>query len=154
MVPQDYKYPFGRYGGYIIRKGLRQKIVMSNDEIKKVIEFNDFQTEEQEYARDIWVFSYWCNGMNYTDLFRLKWTNIHNDLITFSRMKTEDIMRNFARDIVVPVLPRLNDLIKQVGINNSIYILGKLIKGADEGTFRNKKEWQLKKIRAGLIYTS
>jgi integrase len=152
IVPQEFKYPFGKYGGYIIRKGINRKLVMSKEEIKKVVEFNDFQTTEQKYARDLWVLSYWCNGMNYADLFRMKWTNIHDDLIIFNRMKTENTMRNHSREIVVPVLPKLRELIEKVGVKNSLYILGHLDNGYNEKTFQFRKDWQLAKIRVGLTY--
>ena len=152
IVPQEFIYPFGKYGGYIIRKGINRKLVMSKEEIKKVVEFNDFQTTQQKYARDLWVLSYWCNGMNYADLFRMKWTNIHDDLIIFNRMKTENTMRNHSREIVVPVLPKLRELIEKVGVKNSLYILGHLDNGYNEKTFQFRKDWQLAKIRVGLTY--
>ncbi len=150
IIPSDYEYPFGGYGRYIIRKGKNRKLVMSNEEIRKVIEFNDFQTEEQRYAKDMWVLSYFMNGMNYTDIFRLKWINIHDDLISFTRMKTENTMRNYSNDIVVPVLPKLRELIERVGVHNSPFILGHLQKDFSEKKFRGKKVWQLEKIRNGL----
>lgn len=150
VMPSEYKYPFGKNGGYVIRKGRNLKLVMSNAEIKKVLEFRDFQNPEEEYARDCWVLSYLCNGQNYQDLFRLKWTNEHDELIIFTRGKTENTTRNNPRDIVVPIIPKLRELLEKIGVKESPYILGHLKKGYDEKNFRNKKDWQLQKIRAGL----
>lgn len=150
IIPQNFKYPFGKNGGYVIRKGRSLKLVMSNSEIKKVLELCDFQNPEEEYARDCWMLSYLCNGQNYQDLFRLKWTNIHDDLIILSRAKTENTTRNNARDIVIPIIPKLKELIDKIGVKSSPYILGHLQKGYVEKKFRSQKDWQLQKIRVGL----
>ena len=154
FLPQGFKYPFVKKGGYTIKKAINQKVVMSNEDIKKVIDFQGFETPEQEYSRDIWQLSYWCNGMNYADIFRLKWTNIHDDLILFTRMKTENTQRNNVRNVVVPILPKLRDLIDKIGVKSSPYILGHLEKGYNDLTFRSQKDWQLQKIRARLDYVN
>jgi integrase len=154
IIPIDYKYPFGKRGGYIIRNCRSQKIVMENSEIEKVANFNKFQNKEQEYARDIWLMLYRCNGMNYTDLIQLKWTDIKGDLILFTRAKTENTRRNNVRDIVVPVIPSLIKLIEKVGVKSSPFILGILEKGYNEGNLQGKKGWQLEKIRESLKYIS
>jgi len=150
VIHKDFKYPFGKNGGYVVRKGRNLKLVMSNAEIKKVLEFTDFQNKEEEYARDCWVLSYLCNGQNYQDLFRLKWSNTHDDLIMLTRMKTENTTRNNARDIVIPIIPKLRELIEKIGVNESPYILGHLKKGYNEKNLRSQKDWQLQKIRVGL----
>jgi len=75
-------------------------------------------------------------------------------LTIFSRMKTENTMRNYVRDIVVPILPKLKDLIEKVGVRNSPYILGHLEKEYNEEKFRSLKEYQLEKLRTGLKYIS
>lgn len=150
IIPKNFKYPFGKNGGYVIRKGRSLKLVMSNAEIKKVLELCDFQNTEEEYARDCWALTYLCNGQNYQDLFRLKWTNIHDDLIILSRTKTENTTRNNARDIVIPIIPKLRELIEKIGVKNSPYILGHLQKGYVEKKLRSQKDWQLHKIRTGL----
>ncbi len=152
-LPDNYKYPFGK-GGYTIKNFRKSKPVMSNDEIQKVVDFNDFQNKEQEYARDIWLILYRANGMNHADLMRLKWTNIKGQYIVFNRMKTENTRKNNVRDIVVPLYPKLKELIDKVGVKSSPFILGILQEGYDEKTFRNKKDWQQQKTNKSLKYIS
>ncbi len=152
-LPDGYKYPFGK-GGYTIKNFRKSKPVMSNDEIQKVVDFNDFQSKEQEYARDIWLILYRANGMNHADLMRLRWTNIKGQYIVFNRMKTENTRKNNVRDIVVPLYPKLKELIDKVGVKRSPFILGLLQEGYDEKTFRNKKDWQQQKINRSLKYIS
>lgn len=36
-----------------------------------VINYQDFDNDEQRYARDIWAFLYYCNGINFVDLLRM-----------------------------------------------------------------------------------
>ena len=69
-------------------------------------------------------------------------------------MKTENTSRNYARDILVPVFPRLKELIEKIDVNESPFILGKLEVGYDEETFRSRKVYQSAKIRPGLAYIS
>ena len=152
-IPKDFIYPFGQ-GGYTIKNYRISKQVMSNEEIQKVIDFNDFQNKDQEYSRDIWLILYRANGMNYADLFRLRWSNIKGKYIVFNRMKTENTRKNNVKDIVVPLKPELKRLIYKVGIKSSQFILGILEVGYDEKTFRNKKDWQQQKINKALKYIS
>ena len=152
-LPGDFKYPFGK-GGYTIKNFRKSKPVMSNDEIQKVVDFNYFQNKEQEYARDIWLLLYRANGMNHADLLRLRWTDIKGEYIVFNRLKTENTRKNNVRDIVVPIYPKLRELIDKVGVKSSPFILGVLQEGYDEKTFRNKKDWQQPKINKSLKYIS
>lgn len=92
---------------------------MSNAEIKKVVQFKKFENKEQEFARDIWLFLYRANGMNYADLIRLKWKNIEGKYIIFTRMKTKNTRKNNVKDIVVPISINLQKIINKVGVKNS-----------------------------------
>lgn len=75
VIPKDYEYPFSEIG-YRIKNYIPTKFVIENDEIKSIVEMKDFDSPEQEYARDIWLLLYRCNGSNFADLLRLRWTNI------------------------------------------------------------------------------
>ena len=116
---------------------------MSNEEIKSVIELDDFDSKEQEYARDIWVMLYRCNGINFVDLFRMRWDNIKGDYLIFFRKKTETTRKNNVKEIVVPITADLKKLIEKIGVRKSPYILGKLADGYSESYFENKNhKWK------------
>lgn len=151
IIPSSYKYPFGK-GGFSIKRYQNCKLVLKNDEIQKIAEFKDFENKEQEYARDIWLMLYRMNGINFADLFRMKWSNMKGKYITFTRMKTETTRKNNIKEIVVPVSDKLQSLIDKVGNKNSKYILGLLNGDETEETFRNKKDWQLQKINSNLKF--
>ena len=137
IIPSYYQYPFGKRG-YSIQNLFPSKLVLTNDEIKSVINLNDFDSPKQEYARDIWMLLYRCNGSNFADLLRMKWTDIRGNCLEFYRKKTETTKRNNRKKILVPLTDELKTLIYKIGDKESIYILGKLNEGYSEKMFDNK----------------
>lgn len=123
IVPKEYEYPFGRWG-YIISSYFPNKKVLSESEIKKVINYNEFESLAQEFARDIWLFLYRANGINFIDLLKLRWNNISGNIITITRTKTETTRKNNKKYIVIPINDKLQGLIDRWGDKNSIYVLG------------------------------
>jgi integrase len=137
LIPKTYQYPFGK-GGYSIKSFFPKKLVLKNIEIKAVAEFRDFDNPNQEYARDIWLFLYRCNGINFGDLLRLRWDNIKGDYFIFFRKKTETTRKNNIKEIIVPINSNLKELIEKVGVKESPYIIGKMNDQYEENTFNNK----------------
>jgi integrase len=110
------KYPFGvSRGKYAIPEGGRREIVLS---IEQIWEIEDYQTENVTLAtaRDIFVFMFYCNGLNFGDLCRLRYENIDvsNNEIVFQRKKT---LRKTAKPtfIYVPILPPMIEIINRQG---------------------------------------
>lgn len=139
IIPTTYKYPFGK-GGYSIQNYFPRKLVMANTEIKSIIDYTEFKTKQEEYARDIWEMLYRCNGINFADLLRMRWDNIQGDYIVFFRKKTETTRKNNKKEIVVPLTGELKKLIENVGVKDSLYILGKLKEGYSDSMFENKNQ--------------
>jgi integrase len=153
LIPSDYRYPFGK-GGFTIKKYRVPKIVMSNAEIKSVVDFKDFETPEQEYARDIWLLLYRCNGINYADMLRLKWSKMKNNYFIFTRMKTENTRKTNIKPIIVAIEPNIQALLDKVGNRNSSYVLGLLEEGYGEKDFNYKKDWERFKLNNNLKFIS
>jgi len=137
IIPAQYEYPFGK-GRFSISSFFPNKQVLKESEIRSVIELEDIATEEQEYARDIWLLLYRCNGANFADLLRMKWDQIEGDYIVFTRKKTENTRKNNKKDIIVPLTDKLKDLIEKIGDKSSPYILGLLDEGYTDRFFENK----------------
>lgn len=152
-IPKSFEYPFGP-GGYSIKSFYGRKLVMTNDEIQKVIEFKDFDNEAQEYARDIWLFLYRANGINFADLLRMRWDNIKGGYFIFHRKKTERTRKNNIRPITVPVTQKLQELIDKLGDRDSPFILGLLKEGYAENTFENLSHKARSKLNASLLEIS
>ncbi|MBP8975545.1 MAG: site-specific integrase [Bacteroidetes bacterium] len=113
------RYPFGvKRGKYAIPEGGRREIALSIDQIWQI---EDYQTENVALAtaRDIFVFMFYCNGLNFGDLCRLRYENIDasNNEIVFQRKKT---LRKTAKPtfIYVPILPPMIEIINRQGNKN------------------------------------
>jgi integrase len=137
VIPRDYEYPFSEIG-YRIRNFVPNKSVLENIDIKSVVEMTEFDSPEQEYARDIWLLLYRFNGSNFVDLLRMRWSNINGKDIRFYRWKTETTRRKNLKQIVVPKTKGINELLEKIGNKNSPFILGQLEEGYSAETLDNK----------------
>lgn len=135
-LPKEYDYPFGK-GRYIVSSFFPPKQVLTNEEIMKVIEFDDFETNEQKYARDIWVTLYRMNGINFADLFRLKWENFKGDFIVLTRQKTETTRKNNIKPIVIPYNEKVKESIDLIGHPECKYVFGKELDDYNEKSLVN-----------------
>ena len=81
-------YPFGRRR-YIIPAPKQAKIALPAEQIRRILRYEPESKEEQR-AKDVWVFSYFCGGMNINDICRLKKSNVQGDLLVFQRHKTKE----------------------------------------------------------------
>ncbi|KAA6310485.1 Tyrosine recombinase XerD, partial [termite gut metagenome] len=85
-IIKEAQYPFGK-GKYEIPIGKGRKMALSLQQIKQIITYTD-GVEATEHYRDLWFFSYLCNGININDMLKLKYSNIDGDEIHFYRSKT------------------------------------------------------------------
>ncbi|KAA6331149.1 Tyrosine recombinase XerC [termite gut metagenome] len=85
-IIKEAQYPFGK-GKYEVPKGKGRKMALTLQQIKQIITYTD-GAEATEHYRDLWFFSYLCNGININDMLKLKYANIDNDEIHFYRSKT------------------------------------------------------------------
>ena len=83
------QYPFGLKNKkkYEIPEGKNIKKALSSENIKLIINAIT-HSNEADFARDIWLFSMYCYGMNMADIFSLKYGNINDGFIIFTRKKT------------------------------------------------------------------
>ena len=88
--------------------------------------------------RGIFSDVYYCNGSNFVDLLRMRWTQITGDYITLIRKKTETTRKNNIKDIVVPIDDKLQSMLERVGVKSSPYILGLMKEGYTDSYFENK----------------
>jgi integrase len=137
IIPEGYEYPFGK-GGFTISSYFPSKEVLKECEVESIVELKKFKSREHEYARDIWLLLYRCNGANFADLLRMKWSQISGDCIIYTRKKTENTRKNNKKPIIVPLSEKLLDSINKVGNKTTPYLLGLLEDGYDEISFRNK----------------
>lgn len=106
-------YPFGKRK-YQIPAGRNVKKALSLEEIQKIFDYEPV-TEAEAKGRDLWLFSYLCNGINVKDIARLKYRNIQEDKITFIRAKTERTSKKNLKPIVAILTPEVRQIIQLWG---------------------------------------
>jgi len=105
------KYPFGK-GKYVIPKGEGRKMALRLEQIHLM---QSHRCEGgRELYRDMWLFSFYANGINMTDVCRLKYEDIKDGEITFIRKKTKNTTRNVVR-VYVPIIWAIKEIIKKHG---------------------------------------
>lgn len=125
--PED--YPFGR-GKYVIPTGKNIKKALSKEEIKKIFEYPAAPGSPYERAKDFWLFSYLCNGINIADIALLKWSDVSGKTIVFERTKTKRTKRNNPIKIVALRDKYKDEIIKKWGCLGKPYLFG-IIKEKD-----------------------
>jgi len=122
-IPQE-KYPFGN-NKYQIPAGRNIKKALTIKEVKKIFDYTPSDDYSEAYSRDMWLFSYLCNGVNMKDIARLKYKNIDNGSIVFIRAKTAQTNRKQQKPIVAVLTKEAKDMINKWGnkpIENDTYI--------------------------------
>lgn len=105
-------YPFSDYE---IPTALNIKKALELDDIKKIINYETTEFSPIDKARDIWVFSYFSNGMNITDICNLKCgsVDLKNMEISFEREKSK--RKRTKTKIIVDIIPETLSIMEKWG---------------------------------------
>lgn len=101
-------FPFGQ-GRYMVPSGAGRKLALSRCDIRRIISYRgDARLEE---SRDLWLFSYLCNGINFRDMLYLKYENVVGDEIWFVRAKTSrsSAGSRYIKAVFTPEMRRIVD---------------------------------------------
>lgn len=101
VVKEEY-YPFTKRK-FQIPTGQNIKKAIDLSEIKKIISYPS-EIPNEIWARDIWIFSYLCNGINLKDIALLRYKQINGNTVTFIRSKT----LNTKKENLAPIQVTLN----------------------------------------------
>lgn len=89
LIPESY-YPFKKYKIKSSGSG-NHKEILTADEIEKLKQYeSDFPSIE--FARDLFLFSYFSRGINFVDLIQLKASNLSGQSLTYTRSKTKAVV--------------------------------------------------------------
>lgn len=105
-------YPFGK-GKFEIPTGSGRNMALLLDDIKRIATYQ-CPTNTMAMCRDIWLFSFYCNGANFGDICRFKFDDIENGEIYFYRKKTLNTT-NDKREIIAPILGPMQNIIERWG---------------------------------------
>ncbi len=113
-------YPFGRgkNGLYQIPKGRNVKKALTQQQVASIAAYNCAGTYEHR-SRDLWLFSYLCNGINIKDIARLIYSSIIKDSdgnakISLIRAKTAESVDN-TQPIEIIVTKQIGRIIDKWG---------------------------------------
>jgi len=81
-------YPFRKYKISKL-KGNSRKIALSQEEMEKLIKVNLTNHPNLQNSHQYFLFSYYTRGMNFKDMMKLKWMDIKDKRIYYTRSKTK-----------------------------------------------------------------
>jgi integrase/recombinase XerD len=87
IISKNEDYPFVR-SRYTIPGASNIKKALTKEEIRLLFDFETIPGTFMDRAKDFWILSYLCNGINFKDIALLQWKNIDGDMIRFVRQKT------------------------------------------------------------------
>lgn len=108
-------YPFGEEinGKYEIKTGEGRKLALTLAQIKAILD-HPLHADIEKRSRDLWFFSYLCNGINFNDMLKLKYKDIAGGEIHFTRAKTKRSSKN-QKIISATLLPEMKEIIDRWG---------------------------------------
>lgn len=124
IINRDKCYPFGRRK-YQPPTSRNIKKALTLEDVGKIYYYEPVCLEERK-AKDFWLFSYFANGINPTDIAHLKFKNIEGEYLVFERAKTENSTRSTPRPITVYITEDMQRVIafwsnKDKSPNNYIF---------------------------------
>ncbi len=105
-------YPFGK-GKFEIQEGAGRKLALTLEQIGRIARYESDDEYTIKY-RDLWMFLYYCNGVNVADLIRLRYKDIVDGEVRFVRQKTSRTSRT-KKDVVAVMNEPMKEIIKRWG---------------------------------------
>lgn len=146
LIPAE-MYPFKNHS---IRSERRFKVPLTAAQLQGIKDYEG-QPAEME-AKDYFLFSYYCNGMNLGDVARLRRSDIQECFILYNRSKTHRTTVQNSK-IVIPLDDRIQDIIRRRGaptLDPNGFLFPILEAGLSEVTIKNRIGKFIKRINAGL----
>ncbi|CAN5397033.1 hypothetical protein BH09BAC3_BH09BAC3_38150 [soil metagenome] len=119
-------YPFARARAekykYKIKQGSGKKgDALSMDQLKKFISIPLDKSHAKYEARELWLFSFYAQGMNFRDIALLTPQNINDGIITYVRAKTKST-EGREEKLHVPLNKALLEILTNVGETKGKYV--------------------------------
>ena len=106
-------YPFGK-GKYVPPSTKRAKKSLAIEDIEKIYYYKSIDPAEA-WAKDMWLFAYFANGMNVKDIAFLNYENIKKESLSYIRSKTKNSSKENIITIEVPLNEDIRRIIKKWG---------------------------------------
>lgn len=132
-------YPFGR-NKFTPCSSRNVKKALALEDVEKIFNYDSLIPQEL-WAKDMWLFSYFSNGLNVKDMALLKFENIKEGEIHFRRQKTRNSRKENQQDIIVYMSDEIKTIIERWGKKNGqpkdyIFDIIKVNKPTDEEIYK------------------
>jgi integrase len=132
-------YPFGGKNGYVIRSEETVKMALNESEKDGMFTAEITDPEERRYLA-YWMFSYYCHGMNFTDMAHIRPEKIVKNILTYVREKTKRTVKTI-KPHSVPMRAEAIAILQEYG-QHKPYCFGIIDDSMDPATKRRKiKQW-------------
>jgi integrase/recombinase XerD len=102
-------YPFGKKK-FQPKAPKNIKKALTIQQIKSIIEYEVVEGTNQQLAKDMWLLSYYCNGMNIKDILNLKFRDLQGGSIHYERQKTASTNQS-SKPIIVTLIPEAVEIV-------------------------------------------
>ncbi len=120
LAKKDKSYPFGRRK-YQIPSARKVKKALELSDVEKIYYYDESKLSQSEkWCRDLWLFSYFANGMNPKDIANLRYQNIQDEYLLFERAKTERSLREDPKVITVYISEDMKAIIERWGNKSAL----------------------------------
>ena len=106
MVNAD-SYPFGK-GKFKINQSPPQKRAINKTDIDKIRKTEFPENSSLWHTKNLFLFSFYCRGMNWIDMANLKMKNLINGRIEYVRIKT---MRKSGKSFSIKINDQITDIL-------------------------------------------
>ena len=133
---QQQQYPFKDYQ---IKKEAPIKRALRKEHIQRINEFEAEPMLNQWFTQQVFIFSYLCQGMAFSDIAHLKWENIVDDRVVYKRIKTIRTSKN-PKVISIKINDRINEILqsfRKASTHYDDYIFPILKRGMQPSTVKN-----------------
>lgn len=119
ITREQYPYETKKNGKYKIPSETGRKIALTAEQIGKLLDVE--LSESDERWRDLWFFSFQCNGANFADLLRFTKKNIKGGYIEWNREKTLSTDPNKTK-IRAKITEDMKDILARWGSTEGEYL--------------------------------
>lgn len=124
------------------------KRALPKEEIEKIKFFNTKNWPNLTDAKNIFLFSFYCRGMNFVDIAFVKWSDIKKDRLIYTRKKTKEL---FNIQLLQPAQEIINYYKDQTFKNKNNFVFPLLKETHNTPTMiYNRKLKMLRKINEDL----
>lgn len=110
-------YPFTKRR-YQIPASKNVKKALTHEEVGRIYNFRALAGTWWQRAKDMWLFSYFANGMNIKDIALLRHEDIDGEFIRFTRAKTKNTTRAAIKQISIFISEDLREIMDRWKTNN------------------------------------